>query len=120
MMLNKNQKKVIWVTLGLIVLMGLFPPWICGTYTTPLDDLAQKPTGNTMFKESVAEYHFIFAPPPQKGYRSVSSMVDVSYVYRLDYGRLFLQWLMVVAVSGGLIFLFREVQKSKSNTWHIS
>lgn len=111
MMLNKNQKIVLWVALGIIVLMGLFLPWVCGTYTTPLDALAQKPTGNTMFNESAAEYNFIFTPPPQKGYRSVSSMVDVSYVYRLDYGRLLIQWLMVIAVSGGLIFLFREPQR---------
>lgn len=112
MLLNKNQKIVLWVAIGIVVLMGLFPPWVCGTYTTPLDVLAQKPTGNTMFNESAAEYHFIFAPPPQKGYRSVSSMVDVSHVYRLDYGRLFIQWLMVIAVSGGLIFLFREPRQT--------
>lgn len=112
MILNKNQKIALWATLVIIVLMGLFPPWICGSYTTPLDNLAQKPTGNTMFIESAGEYHFIFAPPPQTGYRSVSSMVDVNYVYRLDYGRLFLQWLLIIAVSGGLIFLFRKPQKN--------
>ena len=106
MVLNKNQKIVCWVALGIIVVMGLFPPWVCGTHNTPTD----KPIGSGLFTESAGGYHFIFVPPSQ----SYSYSTDTTYieVYRLDYGRLFLQWLLMVAVSGGLIFLFREPQKT--------
>ena len=99
MMLNKNRKNVILVGISLIVLMGLFPPWISGTYTTSNNN-------PRFFEESAGGYHFIFAPPAKW------VGLKTTWVYRLDYSRLFLQWLLIVAVSGGLIFLFREPQKA--------
>jgi len=119
MLLNKNQKIVCLVALAIIVLMGLFQPWVCGTYTTAIDiNNNNVPIGPTSFMESAAEYYFIFAPPSQGGYQSYTSVsgglspTQGSYVYRLDYGRLFVQWLMVAIVSGALLFLFREPQKN--------
>ena len=94
MQLNKNQIVVILADIDIIVLMGLLPPWICGIHTTD----------SSFFRESAACYSFIFVPPAQ----TAICGGETTYDHRLDYGRLFIQWLMVIVVAGGLIFLFRE------------
>jgi len=111
MMLNKNQKTVLWVALGIIVLMGIFPPWIYGTNTTPLNS-SGKIDGPTTFEESAAEYHFIFVPPTQTG--GLGDNFFVSHTHRLDYGRLFIEWIVVIVVAGGLIFLLKDSPKKQN------
>lgn len=105
MMLNKNQKIVCWVALGIIVFMGLFPPWISAYHVTN-----PKTHWPGFIEEDAAGYHFIFVPPTKIG--NVDEAGNwTTYSFHLDYGRLFLQWILIVAVSGALLFLFREPQK---------
>jgi hypothetical protein len=104
-MLNKTQKKILLIGIGLIVIMSLFPPWICEHYE-------RDATGRfvpSLLEKSASEYHFILA-------RHLEVLDQrLIYIYRLDYGRLFLQWLLVIVVAGGFMFLFPEPQKSKTN-----
>ena len=102
MLLNKYQKTVLWAALSIIILMGLFPPWISAYHVTN-----PKTHWPGFIEEDSAGYDFIFVPPTQIGHVDADG-TWITYSFHLDYGRLFLQWLLIVAVSGGLIFLFRE------------
>jgi hypothetical protein len=103
MILNKNQKIVLWVALGIIVLMGLFPPWINTM------NISNKNLSSNLIKEFAAGYHLIFISPTKNGWTD-SDGLWYMYSFSLDYGRLFLQWLMVILVSGTLLYLLREPQ----------
>ncbi len=81
--MNCKQKICLWLGICLIVLIGLFPPWVRGgTLLTPND----------------AGYHFIFTPP------KVRSM-ECS---RIDISRLFVQWVMVASITGGLVTTLKD------------
>ena len=77
--LSKNELVVLWVGIGLIVLMGLFPPCLGSYYWEP-----------GFF--AWAGYHPLF--------RAV----------RIRYGRLIIQWLLVVIVTGAVIFTMRQAR----------
>lgn len=78
--MNKRQLIVLWVAIGLIVLMGLFPPWVRkeAEYRTYLD----APVG----------YAFIAVAPDRA---------------RVDLSRLFLQWVLVVVAGAGVFWTLR-------------
>ncbi len=73
---NKKQKIVFLVGLGIIVLMGLIPPWADSGW----DSLG---------------YDFIFTHNPYYG-RSI------------DLIPLFLQWVVVVITTAGIIFILKD------------
>jgi len=83
---------VVWLAVGLVVLMGLFPPWV-GAY----------PSG----EESIG-YHFIGLPPKAgEGYAVYQTYGIVSTIC-LDWSRLVLQWLVVAFTAGGMLYTFNR------------
>ncbi len=107
--LNQKQKLVLAVGIGIIVLMGLIPPWADNSFVIPTDSDG-KQLGQGSFQQGAANYHFIFDPP-----RGSSRQEDVygshyfeNRSYKLDFVRLFLQWFMVAIGTGAGIYFFRE------------
>lgn len=87
--LNDRQRKYLWIGIAMFVLMGLFPPWYH--------------TSNTW---SQYTYGFLLYPPGD-GYRR----------YHLDTDRLYAQWILVVVVTGSLVWAFhgRKPMKPPQN-----
>lgn len=87
--MNRRQKIVLWIGIAVIVVMGVFPPWL---YTT---------TGNGLNSKKNAGYSCILFPPPPKG-------VGLRYGISLDVSRLCVQWAIVVVITAGLIVAFKD------------
>jgi hypothetical protein len=80
--MNKQQRKFLWIGITIFVLMGLFPPQM---WTQ----------GDRDYVDS--GYGFIFA---------------ITRNCRIDAPKLFVQWSMVAAVTGGLLLTLRNNKKS--------
>lgn len=92
--MNKNQKKVIIAGLVVIVLMGLFPPWI---HTI---------TDNPLKIERAGNYGFLLSPPPPG--RNFPFLNENIWGVRLDVSRLLIQWILVVVIVGGLVVFLKK------------
>ena len=97
MQINESQKYIIWLAIALIALMGLFPPW---SYT--FDSPGR--SGGSMHSEKPAGYGFIFLPPLPESKGSL-------YGIRIDFGRMFLQWFLVVAICTAII-MYLHIKKN--------
>lgn len=88
---GKPHKVTMLLGITIIVLMGLYPPWIYYTPSHPLGAPIETPAG----------YAFIFNPPsPERAGR----MHGVS----LDIKRLLVQWSFVGIVTAGLAYILRR------------
>lgn len=125
MALNKTQKKVIGICVIVVVLMGLCPPWV---YTFK---------AKSTYSEESAGYHLIFSPPslqfevipikqdsnrltPREAMRLGSdpnknkirkpyyTRASYSKGTRLDYGRLFIQWFIVLLSGASIVFFLKK------------
>lgn len=79
--MNKTQLIVLWIGIGLIVLMGLFPPWVMSVQGA-IDQQG---------------YGFILNPPEE--YCHVNTP------------RLYVQWIMVAVIAGGLFVTLKDKKK---------
>ena len=88
--LNKNQRIIITISIAVIVLMGLFPPW---TYTFK----------STMtYSEEPAGYSFIASAPERR-------QALKTHGVKLDILRLLVQWVVVfAALSAGVLITARR------------
>jgi hypothetical protein len=80
--LNLLQKRILLAGVGIIVLMGLVPPWTWEGYN-------QQPSGG---------YHFLLDPSP----------FNYSSNTHLNIGILFMQWFLVALVTVALMFYFKD------------
>ena len=83
--MNEKQLIVMWVGIIIIVLMGLFPPWL-----TVFADASRISLG----------YGFILIPPLPNAYRYQFASIDFT--------RLLTQWTIVAAITAGLIITFKD------------
>lgn len=93
--MNKRQTIALWIAIGLIALMGLVPPWAHSESSWGssggFGGGSHHSTG-----AYAAGYGLIFWPPkPESGELHV------------DLSRLFIQWLIVAVVGGGLVWTLR-------------
>ncbi|WP_286822555.1 hypothetical protein [Desulfobacter sp. UBA2225] len=89
MSLNRNQRNVIIAGISIIVLMGIFPPWV-NTFSV-----------NGVYSEESAGYDFIASPPPKKN--------NCRYGIKIDTSRLLIQWVVAIAASGlGILLTARQ------------
>lgn len=84
--MNWIQKTLLWIGISVIVVMGLFPPWV---------------VGKSVLSPNNAGYNFILNPPEAK--RSEFSGLNSS--------RLLVQWIMVAVITGGFIVTFKSKKK---------
>jgi hypothetical protein len=87
--MNKRQLLVARIAVGLIVLIGLVPPW---TQSFQIRGISQ-------IREA-AGYAPIFAPPKPR-------FRDEDYVVEMNIARLFLQWILVAVAGGTLIWTLK-------------
>ena len=85
--MENMRKKIISVAVVIIILMGVFPPWV--EKFKMKDFQLERPLG----------YAFIFSPP---------ETTNNAYGLSIDFSRLFLQWGIVILVASLFIFLSRK------------
>ncbi len=88
--MENRRKIIISISLVVIILMGLFPPWVEKLKTKDLQ--LERPLG----------YGFILSPPePSNSNFSIS----------IDFSRLFLQWVILILITGLCIYLYSRKDK---------
>jgi hypothetical protein len=91
--MNWKQKICMWIGIAVIVLMGLFPPWIL---KDPVDG-------------GEAQSLKFGLLVPQLPYFDWDRMVwQQSYAYQIHVVQLVIQWFMVAVVTGGLVVTFAD------------
>lgn len=89
MIFNPKQLRILIAAGVIFIAIGIFPPW---TYT--LD-------AQSIHREKPAGYAFIVSPPnPEEN--------APAFGVQLDIPRLLIQWLVLVAATGGLLLLARK------------
>ena len=81
--MSKTQLKVLWVGIGVLVLMGLFPP----------DEYQRNVIPSGLGGDEPSRYSFIL------------TVRDVAFC------ELFIQWVIVAVVTGGLIYTLKDKKK---------
>ncbi len=81
-----TRRKILALGIGLVALMGLFPPWLEVVKT------------NRVERERPAGYSVIFSPPKPTG----------GWWVKIDVSRLTVQWVVVAVIVGGAAYLKKE------------
>jgi len=85
--MNTSQKVALWVGIGVLVLMLVFPPWV------GIQSLSRTANITNVYPLGYAP---LFSPPPAGAGKQV------------DFGRLSIQCLAVVLVTGGMIYTLKD------------
>ena len=88
--MNKKQKIVLWIGIAVIVIMGIFPPWVISGYSTG---------------RPIAGSYSLITSPPKMG---------EAYAKSIDLYRLGVQWVIVGVITGGLIYTFKDQKDKKT------
>ena len=100
--MNKKQKVVFLVGVGIIMVMGLIPPW----HIEVLFNLNQK------FPCTVdAGYGFLFSPPARLP--TWGSDADINVAPFIALSQLCVQWAIVAIGVGGILIALRGSQNRK-------
>ena len=81
---GKKKRNIIKLALVLILVVGLYPPWI------------QTFKARTVDSENSIGHHSIFKPPKSD---------NIVHGHKIDMLRVWLYWGMVVIVAGGLVLI---------------
>ena len=84
--MNRKQKTFLWIGIAVIVLMGIFPPWI--SKVEILNSTNQRNAG----------YGCILNPPTTN---------SPTWYVRIDTSRLSVQWVVIAVITSGLILTFK-------------
>ncbi len=87
---GKKSRNIIKLALALILIVGLYPPWIQTFKARGVD--SENPIG----------HHFIFKPPKSD---------KIIYGHKIDIARVLLYWGTVVIVAGGLVMISRKPEE---------
>lgn len=90
--MNRKQKVCLWIGIIIIVLMGLYPPWV----------------RHHMEEFSYGRYSLTTKPGPYSFIWNLPWGAKFINVYRLG-----VQWAMVAAVTGGFIITFANKKHKK-------
>ncbi len=109
--MNKKQLLSMWTGIIVFVVMGLFPPWIM---TIPWD-ATLKPFAGARYDFEYGfiishSFEFTSASNGQKN-EEEKSIVDSSLIdirHRIDFPTLIIQWLLLLAITTGVILTFRD------------
>ncbi len=92
--LSRSQKAIVLAALVAVVLTILYPPWV---YTV-------SPPNRSAF-DRPADYTFLWTPPKSG-----------PYGVRLDWGRLFLQWLLIAACASAAALILPVSKSDPAST----
>jgi len=100
--MNKKQLITMWCGIIVIVLMGLFPPWIA---------LRPRPIRKYDFIFKGLYFQYPTPPPPSpeliEQYEAFFRKSQIDYIDHIDFTFLIIQWFVVSVITGGLIVTFR-------------
>ena len=96
--LNSKQVKILIGGLIVFVLIGLFPPWI--------QCVDSGHEGAYLKTERPAGYGPIFLPPLPEQSKKVLIFDECLIGVRLDIHRLYIQWLILIALTSCILLLF--------------
>jgi len=82
------MRRALIIVVTVFCLMGLFPPWV---------QTVSIPNAPQMITTAVG-YHLIFTPPP-------TTEDSAIFGVQLDWPRLLVQWVVLLALFGGYLFL---------------
>jgi len=120
--MNRKQKIVLWIGIGLIVLMGLFPPWIAETQVTykfakgVMDDELDPddPSYYPKYGDSI-RFSFILKPPWPILYSEPDPVTrQTSDSYEIYFFGLGLQWIAVTFITYILIKYFKGIKQQEA------
>jgi hypothetical protein len=104
--MNRNQRIVLLSALGLVLFVGLYPPWLFVLELGGIHDSKQ------------AGYSFLLSPPqippdvPSSDgifkYDGVFHVEDGSIQVRMDFERLEVEWITLVIATVFLLLLFKR------------
>ncbi len=94
--MNKKQLIVMWVGIAIVVLMGIFTPWVA------IEEATHHYLG----------YRFILSPPDETWFLHLRDKPGIDQIGIVDFTQLLIQWIMVSVIVGGLIITFKD-KKSK-------
>ena len=109
--MNRKQKYIITVGMGLILLSGLFPAFE-GEWRKEGDNL-----------KTYLGYYFIFSPPdsykvagaftgrPKDFYKNLNIRLTKSFNSNIIASRFFIQIVTILLLTVGLIFLFKDTKR---------
>lgn len=108
MKINSKQLKAMWAGIGLLVLAGLFPPWMD---TDANEIYGFSFIGHPAYKVEIAKPH---APDLFDKYfpDSKSELPPRTYANHIDTSRLFIEWVIIAVLTFGLIVTFKSDNKS--------
>jgi hypothetical protein len=96
--MNRKQKICLWAGIALIVVMGLFPPWVLEREKKTKNYLGESMAHEYRYTTEAGPYSWIGSPPWD--YTSRAKFVDL---YRLG-----IQYFVVAIVTAGLIITLRD------------
>lgn len=86
--MNRKQKICLWIGIAIIVVMGIFPPWVM-----PI-------TSRYGSRDTVKRRYYY-------GYHSIWEQRE-NPVESIDFHRLGLQWAITSVITGSLIYSFKD------------
>jgi hypothetical protein len=108
--MNNKQKKCLWVGIALIVIMGLFPPWVCER-----EERKSRGYGEGYEWKSTTEpgsYSWIGNPPRTHFEKTFDGRATIRAKF-VDLYRLGIQCFVVAVVTAGLIITLRDKKDPK-------
>jgi hypothetical protein len=122
--MNLTQKLFFLLGITVFVVMGIFPPWTPKSetgdmlsklteqdYFKPNAQVTSIRSGPMLSKHNFYNYHFILCrprmPKTKDGY-------EMPLLIKIDIVKLSVQWLMVAAITSGLVVLFDPKPKEQT------
>lgn len=107
--MNSKQKIVVWIGLALIVLMGIYPPWVVRLHRTAAF-MIERPIHNRgfIFDPPNAELADVAADLRWDEWDSSLSNTVLRMGLHLDSARLAVEWITVVLVVAGLLLCLTD------------
>jgi hypothetical protein len=94
--MNKNQKIIAIIGIGIIFFMSLIPPWKMIT------------EGSQIYTVQPIGYGLIFLPPTLELEQEAEEEEIIQYLINLDVTRLMVQWITILFIIAALLFITKE------------
>jgi hypothetical protein len=96
--MNKKQKVVFLMGVGIIVLMGLMPPWYY--HHVGFSDYSDQPIA----LEINGDYAWLFSPPIS----DLPGLHKKDTLVLIDLSRLLIQWAVVAIATAGIVLVLKD------------
>jgi len=108
--MNRKQIIVLWIGIAVIVVMGIFPPWMLKKNEMLQNDDMQgfilmndvaRTTLELPVRFALFHNYYPIWSRPKDG-------TDILLLLEIDIVELSIQWIIVIAITGGLLVTFKD------------